>query len=296
MPELPEVETVRRGLERRAAGEIVLGWTVFHPGILEDCRAEDLQALGPSRLERFDRVGKYLLLRMSCGAGERTLVVHLGMSGQFTFRKSGEGLVGGFVRLASGYRKSLGPHPVDAHTHAVLECASGGQFLYRDPRRFGRLLLVPGWGFSGHPRLERLGPDALSLDAGALSRVLAGRFGARSVKAVLLDQTVVAGVGNIYADEACFEAGIRPSTRSGRLSGGARDKLAVCVLEALERGIRNSGTTFRDFVGADGAGGTNAEDLRVYGRAGLPCVRCGTELLASVVAARGTVHCPKCQR
>jgi formamidopyrimidine-DNA glycosylase len=200
------------------------------------------------------------------------------------------------VRLASGYRKSLGPHPVDVHTHVVLECGSGGQFLYRDPRRFGRLLLVPGWGFSGHPRLDRLGPDALSLDAVALSRILAGRSGARSVKAVLLDQTVVAGVGNIYADEACFEAGIRPSTRSGRLSGRARDGLAACVLEALQRGIRNSGTTFRDFVGADGAMGTNAEDLRVYGRAGLPCLRCGADLVASVVAARGTVHCPTCQR
>ncbi|HXP91448.1 MAG TPA: bifunctional DNA-formamidopyrimidine glycosylase/DNA-(apurinic or apyrimidinic site) lyase [Fibrobacteria bacterium] len=296
MPELPEVETVRRGLERRAAGEIVVGWNIFHPGILEDCRPGDLAALGPARLERFDRVGKYLLVRMSCGAGERTLVVHLGMSGQFTFRGAGEGTVEGWVRLASGYRKSLGPHPVDVHTHAVLDCGSGGQFLYRDPRRFGRLLLVSGWGFSGHPRLDRLGPDALSLDADALSRVFADRFGSRSVKAVLLDQSVVAGVGNIYADESCFEAGIRPSARSALLPGRARHRLAECVLDALERGIRNSGTTFRDFVGADGASGTNAEDLRVYGRAGLPCLRCGTRLVAGVVAARGTVHCPKCQR
>jgi len=295
MPELPEVETVRRGLERRALGEVVVGWGVRHSGVLEDCTAEDLSALGPSRLERFERLGKYLLIRMSCTSGERTLVVHLGMSGQFTFRASGEGLVEGFVRLASGYRKSLGPHAVDAHTHVVLDCASGGRFLYRDPRRFGRLLLVRGWGNSGHPRLDRLGPDALSLDAAGLSRIFALRSGARSVKALLLDQSVVAGVGNIYADEACFDAGIRPSVRSGRLSRIRRETLAACVLEALGRGIRNSGTTFRDFVGADGIEGANAEDLRVYGRAGLPCVRCGTELRASVVAARGTVHCPKCQ-
>jgi formamidopyrimidine-DNA glycosylase len=295
MPELPEVETVRRGLERRALGEVVVGCTVFHSGILEDCTAADLSDLGPARLAAFDRIGKYLLIRMSCLAGERTLVVHLGMSGQFTFRAAGEDLVEGFVRLASGYRKSLGPHAVDAHTHVVLDCESGGRFLYRDPRRFGRLLLVPGWGISGHPRLERLGPDALSLDAADLSRILALRSGARCVKALLLDQSVVAGVGNIYADEACFDAGIRPSARSGRLSRDRRDRLAECVLEALGRGIRNSGTTFRDFVGADGMGGTNAEDLRVYGRAGLPCLRCGTELRAGVVAARGTVHCPRCQ-
>ena len=116
------------------------------------------------------------------------------------------------------------------------------------------------------------------------------------MKAVLLDQTVVAGVGNIYADEACFEAGIRPGAISGRLSKARFDRLAAAVLEALERGIRNAGTTFRDFVGADGQAGTNAEDLRVYARAGLACLRCGSILVGSVVATRGTVHCPRCQR
>lgn len=296
MPELPEVETVRRGLARRAVGEVVSGWKILHPGILEDCRAGDLQGAGPSRLERVDRVGKYLLLRLGAAKGPWTLVVHLGMSGQFTFRAVGEDSVGGFVRLPSGYMKSRGPHRIDAHTHVVADCESGSQFLYRDPRRFGRILLLRGWASSGHPRLDRLGPDAVSLDASALSRLLAGRFGARSVKAVLLDQTVVAGVGNIYADEACFEAGIRPDAISASLSKVRRDRLAAAVLQVLDRGIRNAGTTFRDFVGADGAAGTNAEDLRVYSRAGLPCPRCGAILLGSVVAARGTVRCPRCQR
>jgi len=296
MPELPVVETVRRGLSRRAVGEVVSGWAVFHSGILEDCRAEDLEGLGPSRLERVDRLGKYLLLRLSSATGPTTIVVHLGMSGQFTFRAAGEEFVDGFVRLPSGYLKSRGPHRRDAHTHLVADCASGGQFLYRDPRRFGRILLFGGWGSTGHPRLERLGPDAVSLDVPGLSLRLADRSGVRCVKAVLLDQTVVAGVGNIYADEACFEAGIRPDATSGTLSKPRRDRLATAVLAALERGIRNAGTTFRDFLGADGVAGTNSEDLRVYARAGLPCLRCGTVLRGSVVAARGTVHCPRCQR
>jgi formamidopyrimidine-DNA glycosylase len=296
MPELPEVETVRRGLEQRAVGEVVSGWEIFHTGILEDCRAEDLEGLGPSRLERVDRVGKYLLIRLSAATGRWTLVVHLGMSGQFTFRGHGEDFVEGFVRLPSGYQKSRGPHRRDAHTHVVAQCESGGQFLYRDPRRFGRVLLLRKWGFSGHPRLDRLGPDALSLNAAGLSRRLAERAGARSVKALLLDQGVVAGVGNIYADEACFEAGIRPGTMSRGLSKTRRDRLASAVLDALARGIQNAGTTFRDFVGADGVAGTNAEDLRVYARAGSPCLRCGSILRGSVVAARGTVHCPRCQK
>jgi len=296
MPELPEVETVRRGLSSRALGEVVSGWTVFHPGILEDCRAEDLEGIGSSRLERVDRLGKYLLLRLTAAAGRRTIVVHLGMSGQFTFHAPGEDFVDGFVRLPSGYLKSRGPHRRDAHTHLVADCVSGGQFLYRDPRRFGRILLFDGWGDSGHPRLERLGPDAVSVDASGLSRLLAARGGARSIKAVLLDQTVVAGVGNIYADEACFEAGIRPDAVSSSLSKVRRDRLASAILAVLDRGIRNAGTTFRDFVGADGVAGTNAEDLRVYARAGRHCLRCGSTLLGSLVATRSTVHCPRCQR
>jgi formamidopyrimidine-DNA glycosylase len=295
MPELPEVETVRRGLSGRAVGRVVARVRVGHPGILEDCDRSDLDTLAGSVLERFDRHGKYLLVRLG-PRRRRTLVVHLGMSGQFVFQAPGESVVEGTVRMPSGYVKTRGPHPVDQHTHLVLDCADGGRFLFRDPRRFGRILLLEGWEEADHPRLRRLGPDALGMDPAVLAARLADGCGSRVAKVVLLDQSVVAGVGNIYADEACFEAGIRPTAVLRGLSRPRRHRLAEAVLEALDRGVRNSGTTFRDFVSSDGEPGRNAEDLRVYGRGGLPCLRCGSPLVESVVATRGTVHCPRCQR
>lgn len=294
MPELPEVETVRRGLAERGVGQVITKAVVGHPGILEDCTAQDLSSLAGYRLERCDRHGKYLLLRMA-GKSSLTLVVHLGMSGQLTFRRSDESTVEGTVRMPSGYVKTLGPPVSDKHVHLALHCRGGGEFLFRDPRRFGRILLLDGWETARHPRLERLGPDAISLSARELSARLA-QGGHRDVKTVLLDQSVVAGVGNIYADEACFKARIRPDRSMETLDAKSRNALARAVLAVLEQGIRLSGTTFRDFVDLDGAQGGNAERLKVYARGGLACLRCGRELAKGVVATRGTVWCERCQR
>lgn len=293
MPELPEVETVRRGLTERGVGQVIARVVVGHPGILEDCTAQDLSSLAGYRLERCDRHGKYLLLRMS-GTVPRTLVVHLGMSGQLTFRRADESTLEGTVRMPSGYVKTLGPPRTDKHVHLTLHCRGGGEFLFRDPRRFGRILLLEGWETARHPRLERLGPDANSLTARELSQRLA-QCGHREVKTVLLDQSVVAGVGNIYADEACFKARIRPDRRMETLEAKSRTALARAVLAVLEQGIRLSGTTFRDFVDLEGAQGGNAERLKVYARGGKPCLRCGRELVKAVVATRGTVWCERCQ-
>ncbi len=296
MPELPEVETVRSGLAERLPGESIRRVRVGHPGILEDCRAEHLQALEGWRFGAVRRRGKYLLLELVGGDGPATLVVHLGMTGQLTWRAAGQVTTDRFRRLASGYRKSVGPHSVDAHTHLVVECASGGELLFRDPRRFGRVLLVPGDGFDGNcPRLGRLGPDAWRLDHGILARRLTEGAGRRTVKAVLLDQGVVAGIGNIYADEACFEAGIRPDRILAGLSVARLARLAVAVDRVLEKGVRNAGTSFRDFVGADGNEGSNQEDLQVYARGGEPCRRCDRILREAVLAQRTTVWCPRCQ-
>lgn len=296
MPELPEVETVRSGLAGRATGEILESLVVGHPGILEDCTPRDLSDLSGFRIERFDRIGKYLLVRLSKRPALRTLVVHLGMSGQFTFQAATEESVEGFVRMPSGYVKTKGPPEPDRHTHLAMGCRSGARFLFRDPRRFGRILVLDGWGYTGHPRLDRLGPDAISLSESALAVRLRERGGSRAVKAVLLDQSVLAGVGNIYADEACFEARIRPDRIASRLTGPARTRLARAVLAVLGRGIANAGTTFRDFVAADGEAGRNAEDLRVYARAGEPCLVCSRPLSGGIVATRGTVWCPHCQK
>ncbi|MBK8802633.1 MAG: bifunctional DNA-formamidopyrimidine glycosylase/DNA-(apurinic or apyrimidinic site) lyase [Fibrobacteres bacterium] len=294
VPELPEVETVRRGLSERGIGQVFAEAIVGHPGILEDCSVQDVAGLAGERLERCDRHGKYLLLRMA-GLSRRTLVVHLGMSGQLTFRRADEQVVPGTVRMPSGYVKSLGPPVVDAHVHLILRCVGGGEFLFRDPRRFGRILLLEGWDTACHARLERLGPDAISLTARQLAGLLA-QAGRRDVKTVLLDQSVVAGIGNIYADEACFLARIRPDRSMGSLDSKARLSLARAALAVLDQGIRMAGTTFRDFVDVDGAHGGNAEKLQVYARGGLPCLRCGEVLSKAVVATRGTVWCERCQR
>lgn len=292
MPELPEVETVRRGLQERALGQVVAQVEVGHRGILEDCSPEDLRRLEGCTLDGCDRLGKYLLLRWS-GAPRPTLVVHLGMSGQLTFRRADEEVVSGMVRLVSGYRKSLGPPPLDRHVHLRIAFRSGGEMVFRDPRRFGRVLWLAQEA-STHPRLERLGPDAMSFSPRTLARRLQ-RDSTRDLKTALLDQSLLAGVGNIYADEALHRAELSPHREMSGLTEGERGRLARAVLAVLKQGIEASGTTFRDFVDLEGHRGSNAEKLRVYGRGGLPCLRCGGSLLKETVAGRGTVWCPSCQ-
>jgi formamidopyrimidine-DNA glycosylase len=295
MPELPEVETVRRGLSDRILGESVVSVALGQASILEGCDADDLAGIPGGRFAAVDRKGKYLLLRLEGRSARSTLVVHLGMTGQLTWRADGETVTDRFRRLVSGYRKSVGPHSIDAHTHLVVGCSSGGELLFRDPRRFGRILLFAGWEDKNCPRLERLGPDAWRIDPERLAARLKERAGRRAVKAVLLDQGVAAGIGNIYADEACFHAGILPGKVLSGLSARRIAELALAVGHVLDKGVRNAGTSFRDFVGADGAEGSNQEDLRVYGRGGEACTVCGRTLRTAVVAQRTTVWCPKCQ-
>jgi formamidopyrimidine-DNA glycosylase len=295
MPELPEVETVRRGLAERIVGELVGSVDLRHGSITEDCTRDDLDGLAGFRFESVDRRGKYLLLRLRRDQAKTTLVVHLGMTGQLTWRAKGSTVTDRFRKLVSGYRKSEGPHSIDAHTHLVVGCASGGELLFRDPRRFGRILLFACWDDGICSRLERLGPDAWRLDHRVLASRLKERAGRRAVKAVLLDQGVAAGIGNIYADEACFRAGIRPDRILSGLSAKRIEGLARAVDEVLEKGVRNAGTSFRDFVGADGSEGANQEDLKVYGRGGAPCTVCGTTLRSATVVQRTTVWCPECQ-
>lgn len=295
MPELPEVETVRRGLSQRIVGETVASVEVRHAGILEDCRGADLEGLASFRIHSVDRKAKYLLLRLRSPAGSKTLVVHLGMTGQLTWRAKGETVTDQFRRLVSGYAKSVDPHRVDGHTHLVAICESGGELLFRDPRRFGRVLLLDGDRDENCPRLAKLGPDAWRLDAAVLGDRLRAFAGRRSVKSVLLDQTVVAGIGNIYADEACFAAKVRPDRNLADLSPARMARLARAIDAVLEKGVQNAGTSFRDFVASDGTQGRNQEDLRVYGRKGLECLDCGGALRGATVAQRTTVWCQNCQ-
>ncbi|MEN9353652.1 MAG: formamidopyrimidine-DNA glycosylase [Fibrobacterota bacterium] len=296
MPELPEVETVRRRVDGPLRDRVVHEVRQGHAKVFE---AGDPQELAGMACVASRRTGKYLFLDF-CDPDEATrtltLVVHLGMSGQLTFAEPAAVEDHRFRRLPSGYQKPLGVHAEDKHTHLVLAFRDGARLLFRDPRRFGRILVLEPSMELDNPRIARLGPDALGYPLTEFVKRFMARGNARSVKSVLLDQSFLAGVGNIYADESCFTARIDPASKADALTRPKVKALGEAVAEALSRGIENAGTTFRDFVHPDGTSGHNQEDLRVYARGGLPCLRCGTILVKSTVAQRGTVHCPGCQK
>jgi formamidopyrimidine-DNA glycosylase len=274
MPELPEVETIVRGLAPRLGGRRIeaVWWSGqgLHLGRKVDLRG--LRALAVGRpVAGVRRRGKYILIDVAGGEDEG-VIVHLGMTGRLR------------VQPASAERAP--------HTHVVFSLAGGDELRFADARRFG--WVAPGRPLGRDAALAALGPDPLAeLEAPALARALAG---ARTpIKAFLLDQRRIAGLGNIYVSEALFRVGVHPATPAKRLAARAEALLAA-VREALESGIARRGTTLRDYVDADGLAGDNASALLVYGRAGEPCPRCGGAIRRRVDAGRATFFCPRCQR
>lgn len=288
MPELPEVETVRRALDARITGRTVIGCTLRRRDVLavpgdppggfsrspartSPRRARRTHLLLGGRLTPPMRHGKQLALGSEDG---RRLVVHLGMTGQLLHASRGRRL------------------PVTDHQHATIRLDDGSRLVFRDPRRFGGLwalgsaeALVERWG--------ALGPDALTLTEHQLADRLAGAH--RPIKAVLLDQSKIAGIGNIYADESLFEAGIHPDRRAASLTGGDIAALAAAIRGTLKAAVAAGGSTIRDYTDPMSAAGEYQRAHRVYGRAGLPCRRCGAELRRTLVAQRTTVYCVACQ-
>jgi formamidopyrimidine-DNA glycosylase len=278
LPELPEVESVRRGLVRaRLHAPVVEIWRSRKPlRIGETWRRENLRILSHARPIRVRRRGKYIVWQFeSPDAQALGLVVHLGMSGRLTLASSGSRRV--------------------EHTHLVLRFADDREVRFVDPRRFGGLRAGPLGKLEGSEPLCGLGPEPLSraFDADVLRERAGGSR--RVIRDVLLDQRVVAGIGNIYALEALFEAGVHPLQPAHRLSAPAWRALAEAIDTVLRRGVRNGGTTLRDFRGADGRRGRNQTTLAVYGRGGQPCRRCGTILEAFVHGNRGGALCPRDQ-
>ena len=270
MPELPEVETTRRGLAPHAVGTRILRVAVREPRLRWPVAPSLSTALAGQRITQLDRRAKYLLFRTDAGR----LMVHLGMSGS--------------LRVT---RADTPPAPHD-HIDVVLE---GGLALrYNDPRRFGSFHWLPGE--DSHPLLARLGPEPLgdAFDGGYLYRLSRGRRA--PVKAFIMDAHVVVGVGNIYAAEALFLAGISPRRSAGRIGAARYDALAGHIRAVLTAAIAQGGTTLRDFVGGDGRPGYFARQLWVYGRGGEPCARCGAPLRERRIAQRASVYCVACQR
>lgn len=273
MPELPEVETIRRGIASRI-GVPVTSVDVRRADVIAGLppKSEDAERalLAGSAVARLHRRGKQLALEGTCG---RVVLVQLGMSGQLCSQRD-EG-------------------QFQSHTHVVWRFRDGKRMIFRDPRRFGGLTLLDSVA-SLESHWSDLGPDALEIDAKHLVEACQGSR--RTIKAVLLDQRVLAGVGNIYADEALFLAGMRPSRSAHRFSKVDLGELAPAVRAVLAEGVKARGSTLRDYVDADGARGGAQNGHRVYGRGGKPCVQCGTTLRKASVAQRTTVYCPVCQR
>jgi formamidopyrimidine-DNA glycosylase len=273
MPELPEVETVRRKLVPHLTGRRILRARIDDARLVRPELPDVVAArLAGARITELRRRGKHLLIGLDDGG---TLAVHLRMTGKFL----------------------VGDVPADnPHLRAVLELDDGARIAFADQRRFGTWRVL-----EGDPELrefldDRLGVEPLDddFDGRTLARLFAGRKA--SVKALLLDQRLVAGVGNIYADEALWAAKVHPETAAGLVSRPKLDLLAAAIREVLEVALAAQGSTLRNFQSPDGAYGSMQERFKVFDRTGEPCLRCGTPIVKLRVAGRGTHVCPHCQR
>lgn len=270
MPELPEVETIRRGIAPHLVGRRVQSVTLRRRDLRWPIPDEISDRLPGQTINAVRRRAKYLLLDTAVG----TVLLHLGMSGS--------------LRVLDGNVA------IQRHDHLDVLLDSGQVLRFTDPRRFGCML----WQALDqvHPLLATLGPEPLT-DAFNGEHLFALSRGRRApIKTFLMDQSVVVGIGNIYAAEALFAAGIDPRRAAGRIARQRYLALARGVREILQRAIRRGGTTLRDFVGPDGVPGYFLQDLLVYGREGLPCRRCGSVLRSLRLGQRASVYCPRCQR
>jgi len=271
LPELPEVETTRRGLARYVRKRRIAALAVYEPRLRWPVTHDLPKQVAGQRIVHLGRRAKYLLLGLESG----TLLLHLGMSGNL--------------------RAVPADTPRLTHDHFDLVLDSGLALRFNDPRRFGSLLYTRG-APAEHPLLATLGPEpfATAFDADYLFRITRRRRVA--IKQLLMNSRLVVGVGNIYASEALFRARIRPQRQARTLSRADTARLVRGVRAVLNQAIRAGGTTLRDYLGADGAPGYFRQRLYVYERRGKPCRRCGTPVRAMVQGQRSTYYCPSCQK
>ncbi|HEY6446704.1 MAG TPA: bifunctional DNA-formamidopyrimidine glycosylase/DNA-(apurinic or apyrimidinic site) lyase [Acidobacteriaceae bacterium] len=287
MPELPEVETIARGVDRRLRGDtIVSAWFSAHKEPFKTPPDAMAAALPGQRIAQVRRVGKHIVVDLEAGAKAvesrpkarpratrpsalhaGQLLVHLGMTGQLLV--------------------SAPDVPLPRHTHAVLALASGRELRFVDPRRFGRLALLDE-PFTGPGR------EPLTITQSDFAALFSGRK--LAIKAALLNQSLLHGVGNIYADESLFRAGIRPTRKAGRLTRARLDRLHDGLRAVLKAAIRAGGSSVSDYVDANGERGFFQIQHCVYMRTGQPCRACGTPIRRIVLAGRGTHYCPRCQK
>ncbi len=271
MPELPEVETVAKGVHARVAGQrIERVWTSGKPQTFKTPVHELIETLTGSRIDGVRRVGKTVVADLLPGA---QLLVHLGMTGRLLV--------------------STPEVPWPPHTHAVLSLSGGRELRFVDPRRFGRLSIVhlhpeSGEGYGGP------GAEPTTIGSTEFAHLFRGRK--LAIKAALLNQSILHGIGNIYADESLFRAGVRPRRAAGRLTRAQLDRLHAALQSVLARAIEMGGSSVSDYVDASGVRGFFQLEHKVYGRAGEACRDCAAPLRKIIVGGRTTVYCPKCQQ
>jgi formamidopyrimidine-DNA glycosylase len=282
MPELPEVETIARGVDARVRGDrIVHAWFSAHQDLFKTSAARQSKGLVGRTLLGVHRTGKHIVCELADAPAtnpkptaetqpDAQWIVHLGMTGRLLV--------------------TTPDAPVVKHTHARLELESGKELRFVDPRRFGRLdfrELCRGVAFNAP------GVEPLTISSSDFAALFSGRK--LSIKAALLNQSLLSGVGNIYADESLFQAGIRPRRSAGRLTRAQLEQLRVALKSVLEQAIRLGGSSVSDYVDAEGVRGFFQLEHCVYLRTGLPCKRCNTPIRRITLAGRGTHYCPKCQ-
>jgi formamidopyrimidine-DNA glycosylase len=281
MPELPEVETVARGLQRSVVGRRILSLTLGKTDFIDDPAA--LEHHLPGRIiEAVERYGKFMLLKLSPAtkpdqasengeAASASLLVHLGMTGMLA--------------------PSAPEQPHEKHTHVVMLLDDGRELRYTDPRRFGRIAYLPEASLPGE--LSPFGADPLEVTPEEFDRRICSRHA--RIKALLLDQSVLRGVGNIYADESLWRAKIHPARLGAGLSTAQIRELRKALQHVLHKAILAGGSSISDFLDPEGQPGEYQRHHRAYGREGKPCYRCGAAIRRAIVAGRSSYFCPRCQ-
>lgn len=285
MPELPEVETICRQLQHRIAGKTIKSVEVLYSKVVHGMSAtEFVRALSIRKVREVGRQGKLILIRLE---GDKTLVVHLKMTGRLLLGKQE-------IRSPSRRRPSL---PISKSTEVIFTFSNGTILRYDDIRRFGYMKVVPTSEESKLVHKEQMGIDFFdrTLTVGKFKELIRSRGGSQ-IKPLLMDQSLIAGIGNVYAQEACFDARVHPLRKSNTLSDGELTGIYKALHTTMKRSIQYRGSSVDSYVDAFGRQGQFVPHLKVYGREGKPCLRCKINLVKKSIGGRGTVRCPKCQK